>query len=219
MAAQAAYKGMGMEGPVAWWYARNTGKSLDDFKRSAALVAAHLRPDASVLEVAPGPGYLAIELARLGTYRIVGLDISESFVRMARAKAHQAGANIEFRLGDAAEMPFDAASFDFVVCRAAFKNFARPVEALQQMHRVLKPGGSALVLDLRRDVTDESIAAEVEKMGMNAVNRMLTRWIFKHMLRKRAYTRADIESFVAKTTFGRCDIEDDGVGFAVWLRK
>jgi ubiquinone/menaquinone biosynthesis C-methylase UbiE len=38
-------------------------------------------------------------------------------------------------------MPFPAESFDLILCRAAFKNFSRPVEAIDEMHRVLKPAG------------------------------------------------------------------------------
>jgi 2-polyprenyl-3-methyl-5-hydroxy-6-metoxy-1,4-benzoquinol methylase len=53
------------------------------------------------LEVAPGPGFVAIALARLGSYRLVGLDISESFVRIARENAKRAGVNITFREGTA----------------------------------------------------------------------------------------------------------------------
>ena len=48
-------------------------------------------------------------------------------------------------------MPFEDNEFDFVLCRAAFKNFSEPVAALREMHRVLKPGGKALIIDLRRD--------------------------------------------------------------------
>jgi hypothetical protein len=55
-----------MEGLIAKWYAKNTAKSINDFRSDARRVAALLAPNARVLEVAPGPGYFAIELARLG---------------------------------------------------------------------------------------------------------------------------------------------------------
>src|SRR5712671_3791149 len=60
-----AYKGVGMEGLTAKWYAKNTAKSMNDFRSDARRVAALLAPGAKVLEVAPGPGYFAIELAWL----------------------------------------------------------------------------------------------------------------------------------------------------------
>src|SRR5579863_9206144 len=88
------YKGMGMEGLTAKWYAALTFKALDDFKRLARRVAAQVPEGGSVLEVAPGPGYFAIELAKLGRYRITGLDISRTFVEIAHRNARQAGLDI-----------------------------------------------------------------------------------------------------------------------------
>src|SRR5262249_31143807 len=129
------YKGLPMEGFIARWYARNTAGR--DHRKSAELVAGQVATGGSILEVAPGPGYLAIELAKLGSYRVVGLDISHSFVEIASANAQDAEVAVAFHQGDAARMPFPADSFDFIVCQAAFKNFSEPVQALGEMHRVL----------------------------------------------------------------------------------
>src|ERR1700722_17592263 len=96
LAPKKGYKGLGMEGSIARWYAWMTGRKIDDFRATARWLAEQLAPGASVLEVAPGPGYLAIELARLGPYRVVGLDISKSFVRMATENAAKAGVTASF---------------------------------------------------------------------------------------------------------------------------
>ena len=85
------YKGIGMEGPVARWYAKNTAKTLGEFQQRAHEIARHLPEGSRVLEVAPGPGYLAIELAKLGRYQISGLDISRTFVEIAREKSSSHG--------------------------------------------------------------------------------------------------------------------------------
>src|SRR5215471_18951736 len=118
------YRGPAMEGPIARWYASNTRRDTRAYRKIAQAIADQLPAGAAVLEVAPGPGYLAIELARLGDYRISGLDISRTFVQIASDNARQAGVSIDFRHGDAAHMPFQSESFDFIVCRAAFKNFS-----------------------------------------------------------------------------------------------
>jgi ubiquinone/menaquinone biosynthesis C-methylase UbiE len=133
---QKAYKGWGMEGLIARWYAGNTGKSIQQFKKEAQEIAQRVPSGSTVLEVAPGPGFLAIELAKLGSYRIVGLDTSKSFVRMATENATEAGVGVTFREGNASSMPFESDSFDFVCCRAAFKNISEPVQAHQEMYRV-----------------------------------------------------------------------------------
>src|SRR5262249_26870403 len=155
-------------------------KNRESYRESAEVVAGQVASAGSILELAPGPGYLAIELARLGTYRIVGLDISQSFVEMARRNAQEAGVAVEFEQGNAARMPIEAVTLDFIVCRAAFKNFTEPVQALQEMHRVLRPGGKALIIDLRPDASSEAINAEVKKMGLGWFNSWLTQLAFKH---------------------------------------
>ena len=100
------YKGMGMEGPIAKWYAKATHKDIEEFRTLARRMDERLKPGAKVLEVAPGPGYFAIELAKLGTYNITGLDISETFVEIARKNAREAGVEVDFRCGNASGMPF-----------------------------------------------------------------------------------------------------------------
>jgi hypothetical protein len=64
------YKGMGTEGAMARWYAALTRKSLDEFKALARRVAEQIPNESQVLEVAPGPGYFAVELAKLGHCRV-----------------------------------------------------------------------------------------------------------------------------------------------------
>jgi ubiquinone/menaquinone biosynthesis C-methylase UbiE len=212
------YRGMGMEGMIATWYAKNTGKSIAEFRDLAKRIAAQLQPGDRVLEVAPGPGYLAIELARLGSYRITGLDVSRSFVRIASENAARADVEVDFREGDAAALPFAADVFDFVVCRAAFKNFSDPVGALREMRRVLRPGGRALIIDMRRDASGKSITDEVAKMHLGRIDAFLTRTTLS-ALRKRAYSRQDFERMVQATPFGRCDIVEQPLGFEVGLVK
>ncbi len=214
-----AYKGMGMEGFTARWYASLTLKSIDEFKALARRVAAEVPRGSAVLEVAPGPGYFAIELARLGAYSITGLDISRSFVAIGRANAERAGVGVDFRQGDVAHMPFPAESFDFLLCRAAFKNFTQPVRALQEMYRVLKPGGRALIIDLRRDATMDSINQAVQAMHLNRVNALITRLTFRFMLLKRAYSLKDFERMLAQTEFSAIDVRQDLIGLELWLRK
>jgi ubiquinone/menaquinone biosynthesis C-methylase UbiE len=212
-------KGVVMEGGLARWYARTTAKSRAEFEADAGRIAARLRADAAVLEIAPGPGYLAVALARLGAYRITGLDISHSFVAMATELAREAGVGVDFRHGDVQAMPFPGNRFDFIVCRAAFKNFADPVQAVCEMHRVLKPGGEALIIDLRRDVTNAQIDAAVRDMRLGPIAALMTGIVFKTTLRNRAYTRADFARLAAATPFGGAEIIADTIGLEVLLRK
>jgi len=208
-----------MEGVTARWYASLTHKSLDDFKALARRVATEIPPQARVLEVAPGPGYFAVELAKLGRNQVTGLDISRTFVEIARRHAFEAGVKVDFRQGDAANMPFEDESFDFLLCRAAFKNFTQPLRALQEMYRALKPGGRALVIDLRKDASKESIYEAVERMHVGAVNAFITKLTFRFMLLKRAYTKAEFEQLLEQTKFERVSIAEDLIGLELSLDR
>jgi ubiquinone/menaquinone biosynthesis C-methylase UbiE len=213
------YRGLGMEGPVARWYARLTGGKRERFEATARALAADLGAGARVLEVAPGPGYLAIELAKLGRYEVVGLDISATFVELATENARNAGVPVTFRQGNAAALPFDDESFDRIVCQAAFKNFSEPVRALAEMHRVLRPGGKAVIIDLRRDAPAAAIRAEVQRMGLGPINALITRLTFKHMLLKRAYSEDQFRTMAARTPFAHCEVRPDTIGLTVILTK
>jgi len=213
------YKGMGMEGATARWYASLTRKAADDFKALAQRVAADTPPGSAVLEVAPGPGYFAIELAKLGGYRITGLDISHTFVEIARRNAADAGVDVDFRHGNASDMPFENASFDYLLCRAAFKNFSQPIRALQEMHRVLKPGGRALIIDLRKDAPVKGVSKAVDDMRLGRVNSVITKLTFRFMLLKRAYTRQEFEEMLSETEFASIKIKEDPLGLEVWLQR
>jgi len=206
-----------MEGAIARWYAQNTGRDLTRFIKVADDVRMQAPAGARVLEIAPGPGFCAIEIARNGRYAVTGLDISESFVRIARENARTAGVVVDFERGNASAMPFEDQSFDVIVCSAAFKNFSDPVGALNEMHRVLKPGGRASIYDLRKDATSEEIAREVRNMRLSAVSAWMTRLTFRFVLLKRAYTRVDLERMVAQTQFREPEIAPDGIGFVLRL--
>jgi ubiquinone/menaquinone biosynthesis C-methylase UbiE len=213
------HKDRGMEGMVAKWYTTNTGRSLDEFSKLAQRMANQLPRGSTVLEVAPGPGYFCIELAKRGEYLITGLDISHTFVDIASKKAAEAGVQVDFRQGNASAMPFADNTFDLLLCRAAFKNFGQPVHSLQEMCRVLKPGGRGLIIDLRKDASLESINREVDGMGLNPVNKMLTKLTFRLMLLKSAYTKEQFQYMLAQASFRSINIKESGIGFDISVTK
>ena len=217
---QKGYKGLPMEGVVARWYTRirRSGSQIEEWRKQAAQLTSGLPDGADVLEVAPGPGYFAIEMARLDRLRVTGLDISHTFVGIARENARQAGVSVDFQQGDASSMPFAGGSFDLIVCQAAFKNFSRPGKAIDEMHRVLRNGGTAVIQDMWKDASDATIREEVNSMRLGPVNAFMTRWTLG-MLRRRAYTKEQFERLATASAFGGCTIETSGIGMEVRLKK
>jgi len=209
----------GMEGMVAKWYAANTAEMMNQYIELAQRISGELAAGSSVLEVAPGPGYFSIELARRGNYSITGVDLSHTFVEMATRRAAEAGVKARFMQGSASNLPLPADTFDFLLCRAAFKNFGQPIVALREMCRVLKPGGRALIIDLRGNASPNAISHEVDAMRLTTVNRFLTKLAFRHFLLRRAYTKPQFEQMLLQTAFSRTQVEESGLGLEISLTK
>jgi SAM-dependent methyltransferase len=103
-----------------------------------------LAHDDLVLDVAAGTGHVARRLAPQ-VRAVVALDATRAMLEQGRA---QAPANVLFMQADAAALPFLDASFDVVVTRFALHHFDDPQVQLEEMRRVLKPGGRLAVADL-----------------------------------------------------------------------
>ncbi len=112
-----------------------------------------LGPGDHVLDVASGAGASALELARTFGCRVTGVDYSAEQVERANASAASAGltARAQFQQGDAERLPFDAASFDAVMCECAFCTFPDKPTAAAELHRVLRPGGRLGLSDIALD--------------------------------------------------------------------
>jgi ubiquinone/menaquinone biosynthesis C-methylase UbiE len=216
MTAVKAYKGMGMEGSLARWYDRTTRKDMPEIMGLAGRIAPIVPAGGFILEVAPGPGFLSIELARRG-FNVHAVDISETFVAIARRNAAAAGVTATFERGNAATLPAEDASVDFVVCRAAFKNFAEPVKSLREMLRVLKPGGTALLIDLRRDAAMAEIQRYVAALGVGWLNRQFMMLTFRNMLIKRAYPLPEVHRMAEEAGWKEPKIETTPLGFEAWI--
>jgi ubiquinone/menaquinone biosynthesis C-methylase UbiE len=208
-----------MEGWIADWYTTTTRKDLHEFQTLARRITRDVPDGSRILELAPGPGFLAIEMAKAGCNEIVALDISRTFVDIARKNAEREGVGVKFRQGNASAMFFPSDRFDRIVCRAAFKNFSAPLDALKEMHRVLKPGGKALIIDLRKDTPREAIDTYVDGLNLSLPSRLFTKLTFRMMLLKRAYTAAQFRALAEQSGFSKTTIEENDLGFEAWLEK
>lgn len=108
------------------------------------LAEAAPRPGQDVLDVACGTGIVTRDVADVlaGRGRVVGLDLNPAMLDVAR----RVRPDLEWHQGDAADLPFPAATFDLVTCQAALMFFPRPAQALREMARVARPDGAVVVL-------------------------------------------------------------------------
>lgn len=124
---------------------------LDLWWRRQAVRALPLPADAVILDVATGTGDLAFAaLQAREDVRVVGLDLAFNMLRIAKAKREKKGTpprRYQLLRGDALELPFAAESFDAVMIAYGIRNVPDMGTALEEFHRVLRPGGTLLVLE------------------------------------------------------------------------
>ena len=103
----------------------------------------------TVLDIACGTGDFSIEALRHGVERVVGADISENMLAVAREKAREKGLEdrLEFRYGDSENLDFEDGTFDAVTGAFGVRNFEHLERGLAEMCRVLRPGGKVVVLE------------------------------------------------------------------------
>jgi ubiquinone/menaquinone biosynthesis C-methylase UbiE len=111
--------------------------------REAAFFLPHLTPNLRLLDCGCGTGTITIGLAqRVAPGQVTGLDREPAQVEKARHHAAQQGvANVEFRVGNVYELPYPDGTFDALFAHAVLQHLSEPMQALREMHRVLKPGG------------------------------------------------------------------------------
>ena len=106
-------------------------------------------PDMRAADLATGTGDLAFALAARGA-RVVGLDITPRMIELAREKVGGRRAVLRFLVGDMVALPFTSGSFDIVTTGYGLRNVSDLQAAIDEILRVLKPGGQALSLDFNR---------------------------------------------------------------------
>lgn len=141
----------------------------------------------NVLDVACGTGDMAVSLVERGC-TVTGIDLSEEMLAIARQKAPI----VTFMIADAEHLPFPDASFDAVTCAFGVRNFVHLEQGLNEMLRVLKPGGQLIILEL---ATPDS---PLVKPFYNLYTRRIIPWLGSRIAGNReayTYLPASIERF------------------------
>ena len=155
--------------PTLAWAAKGlTGPGMAEEVRIARLFLGLSHGD-KVLDVACGPANFSRAFAHAAgdDGLVVGIDASQTMLARGAEDTRKAGvANLALIRGDATALPFETSSFDCVCCFAALHLFAEPLEAIDEMRRVLAPGGRiAIMTSIRRPVTVRPMKPVVERLS------------------------------------------------------
>jgi SAM-dependent methyltransferase len=124
--------------------------------------AAQVRAGSAVLDVACGPGLVALALAESAGH-VTGLDLTPAMLEKARELQRRTGLNnLSWVLGRADALPCPDAAFDAVVTRFSFHHLTGPAKALAEMVRACRPGGRVVVCDVY--MTTAGQAAEYDRL-------------------------------------------------------
>ncbi|MCB9780203.1 MAG: class I SAM-dependent methyltransferase [Alphaproteobacteria bacterium] len=170
-------------------------------------ILAHM-PDAVLVDIGTGTARFLIHLASmpaLAGLRLIGTDLYDDMLDQARKAALQAGAALELTRQDVHRMDLADGMADIVTSRSTIHHWEDPVQAFREIWRILKPGGSAILVDVRRDAP----ASAVEALDL------LRREVgLGPILMEEKYTAAELDAFCAQAGIGphcHCRTSDDGL--------
>ena len=117
-----------------------------------------VKPKATILDVGCGAGREAFALHKMG-FNVAGIDVAGNMIREAKRNARNSGTKIDFKIGDGIQLPFESHSFDYVlmlnrVLEHIPKKESR-IKALQEVRRVLKPRGIAIINAMNSSLLSE----------------------------------------------------------------
>lgn len=209
-------------GPLASLYEKATRLVIKSYYAQVAEEILSTLNQGLLLDLGTGPGYLPIEMVkRSPDVRIIGVDLSRAFIRMARANALRTGsaARVHFEVGNAANLRFRSESFDGVVSTGMLHVLRDPLSVLRECWRVLKPGQEAWIYDPARVSSQVNVAEW--KASLNSLQRHMYRLLplFARVNPPLAYTREQVEEWVSRTSFKEVSIVEHGEEIKVKLRK
>lgn len=168
------------------------------------------------LEIGPGPGYLGLEwLKRTQGTQLQGLEISEDMIALACKNAVEYGLSdrVKYYIGDAQQMPFKDGAFDAVFTNGSLHEWSNPVFILNEIARVVKPGGKYLISDLRRDMNPAIkgflwLTVEPKEMRLGLISSL-----------NASYTIAEIREMLLLTKLQDWQVSQNPFGIVISRQK
>lgn len=192
------------------------GRMFGDFYRIVAGQAVEKLRTGRVLDIGTGPGKLPILIASESpVLRVTGLDLSADMVKIASEEAQRQGLkNVEFRQGNASELPFRDGELDLVLSTLSFHHWKQPEQGLDEVYRVLREGGEAWIYDVPRKIDRAMFQHLIHSYGF------FRAWMFRlHAFTEPFYKEKEIEQLAKESRFRRHEITHTLITYKLILYK
>lgn len=181
-----------------------------------------------VVDIGTGPGRLPIEIAKQPVnVEVVGIDISEDMVKIAKRNAERAGITdkLKFKVASVYDTGFADESIDLVTSTGMIHHIREPVRAFNEIYRILKRGGEAWIYDGRKDATKTEFEETVRRLGIQR-DLPLPLWIIERMwphwhvgCKTDTYITGKIGKALKESRFTSSDIKNEGAYVKITLKK
>jgi len=173
-----------------------------------------------LLDIGTGPGHLLREIHRLNPeIELYGLDISNSMVE--QAGRNLADIKADLQRGNIRATNYKNDWFDLATCSGSFYLWDRPIDGLDEIHRILKPGGAAYLYETHRDINRQELPQKMREnlKGDNLIRKVLAPRFFIKQIGM-TYTKREIAEIIGKTSFADSyEIEEITIfNLPVWVR-
>lgn len=193
-----------------------SSRILQDFYHSVAnQVLARVR-SGRVLDIGTGPGRLPALIASRNKYvHVTGMDLSPDMVKMAGRKAKELGLeNLDFKVGNARDLPFDDREFDLAISTLSFHHWKEPERALNEIYRVLREGGEAWIFDM-----PARMDPDVRRVLQQRYGSLAAWFMYLHGFTEPFYDERTLQAIAGGTSFKRYELDYKGLTFRLKLFK
>ncbi len=179
------------------------------------------KPTGILADIGCGPGLLTTLIARkFPRLKVLGLDTAQEMIKTANANAISLGfeGRVEFREGNIQTLPLPDHALDFAISSLSLHHWSEPERGLTEIHRVLKPGGQLLLIDMRRD----------SRLFFYLLMIFATSIVMPTAMRKTneplgsvlaSYTPMEVKEFFARSPFKEYKVHGGPAWMIIWGRK
>lgn len=214
--------------PFSRFYDRYPNRMFVNWFKQIATSVKEKRISGTIVDIGTGPGRLPIEIAKqVGDAEVIGIDLSEDMVKIAKSNAEKAGLadEVKFKLASVYDTGFADGSVDLVTSTGMLHHLKEPVNAFNEIHRILKAGGEAWIYDGRKDATQTEFEETVRSLNMKKdlplplwlIERMWPRWHVGY--KTDVYISGKVGRALRESFFKEYSVQNRGAYVRIELKK